>query len=69
MIEKQKVYYLKKEVSQKQFETIQFLFLLQAMSFFKEKLLIHFYYCEKTMFFCFWPKAYYSHFSCHSNEI
>ena len=43
----------KERVSQKQFETIQFLLLLQAISFFKEKLVIHSYYCEKTMFFCF----------------
>ena len=36
---------------------------------FEEKLVIHSSYYEKTIFFCFWSKAYYSCISCNSNEI
>ena len=43
--------------------------LLQVVSVFEEKLVIHSSYCEKTTVFCFWSKANYSLFSCHSNEI
>ena len=43
--------------------------LLQVVSSFEEKWVIHSSYCEKTVVFCFWTKANYSRLSCHSNEI
>ena len=43
--------------------------LLQVVSFFEQKLMIHSSYCEKTTAFCFWTKTDYSRFSCYSNEI
>ena len=43
--------------------------LLQVVSSFEDKWVIHYSYCEKTIVFCFWIKTNYSHLSCHSNEI
>ena len=50
-------------------EAIQFNHYCRVISFFEEKLVIHFLYCEITIFFCFWTKAYYSCFKCHCNKI
>ena len=43
--------------------------LLQVVSSFEEKWVIHSSCCEKTIVFCFWIKANYSRLSCHSNKI
>ena len=43
--------------------------LLQVVSSFEEKWVIHSSYCEKTIVFCFWIKVNYSLLSRHSNEI
>ena len=43
--------------------------LLHLVSFYEEKLMKHFSYCEKTIVFCFWTKAYYSYCKCQSKKI
>ena len=68
-IEKQKIYCLSKSDVQKVIWNNTVWFLLQLLSSFEEKWVIHSSYCEKTIVFCFWTKANYSRLSCHSNEI
>ena len=67
LLKKQKVYCLSKCFTKNNLK--QYSLLLQAVSFFEEKLVIHSSCCEKTEVFRFWTKTNYSHFSCHSNEI
>ena len=66
LLKKQKVYCLSKSDVRK---VIWNWLLLQVVSRFEEKWVIHSSYCEKTIVFCFWIKANYSRLSCHSNEI
>ena len=68
VIKKQKVYFLSKsDIQNVIWNNIIWLF-LKVVSNFIEKLVIHSSYCEKTIVFCFWTKANYSHLTCHKNE-
>ena len=69
LLKKQKVYCLSKSVVWKVIWNSTVWLLLQVVSSFEEKWVIHSYYCEKTIVFCFWIKANYSRLSCHSNKI
>ena len=69
IIEKQKVYCLSKSDVWQVIWNNTIWLLLQVVSSFEEKWVIHSSYCEKTIVFCFWIKANYSRLSCHSNEI
>ena len=69
IIEKQKVYCLSKSDVRKAIWSNTVWLLLQVVSNFEDKWVIHSSYCEKTIVFCFWIKANYSRLSCHSNEI
>ena len=68
IIEK-KVYCLSKSDVQEVIWNNTVWLLLQVVSSFEEKWVIHSSYCEKTIAFCFWTKDNYSHLSCHSKEI
>ena len=69
IIEKQKIYCLSWSDVRKVIWNNTVWLLLQVVSNFEEKWMIHSSYCEKTIVFCFWTKANYSRLSCHSNEI
>ena len=69
LLKKQKVYCLSKSDVRKVIWNNTVWLLLQVVSSFKEKGVVHSFYCEKTIVFCFWIKANYSRLSCHSNEI
>ena len=69
IIEKQKVYCLSKSDVRKVIWNDIVWLLLQAVSSFVKKWVLHSSYCEKTIVFPFWIKANYSRLSCHSNEI
>ena len=69
LLKKQKVYCLSKSDVWKVIWNNTVWLLLQVVSSFEEKWVIHSSYCEKTIVFCFSIKANYSHLSCHSNEI
>ena len=69
LLKKQNVYCLSKSDVQKVIWNNTVWLLLQVVSSFEEKWVIHSSYCEKTIVFCFWTKANYSHLSFHSNEI
>ena len=68
LLKKQKVYCLSKSDVWKVIWNNTVWLLLQVVSSFEEKWVIHSSYCEKIVF-CFWIKANYSCLSCHSNEI
>ena len=69
LLKKQEVYCLSKsDVWQVIWNNTVWL-LLQVVSSFEEKWVIHSSYCEKMIIFYFWIKANYSRLSCHSNEI
>ena len=67
IIEKQKAYCLSKSDVRKVIWNNTVWLLLQVVSSFEEKWVIHSSYCEKTIVFCFWIKANYSSLSCHRN--
>ena len=69
LLKKQKVYCLNKTDVRKVIWNSTVWLLLQVVSSFEEKWVIHSSYCEKTIVFCVWIKANYSRLSCHSNEI
>ena len=69
LLKKQKVYCLTKSDVRKVIWNNTVWLLLQVVSSFEDKWVIHSSYCEKTIVFCFWIKAYYSRLSCHSNKI
>ena len=69
LMKKQKVYCLSKSIVWKVIWTSTVWLLLQVVSSFEEKWVIHSSYCEKTIVFCFWIKANYSRLSCHNNKI
>ena len=69
IIEKQKIYCLSWIDVQKAIRNNTVWLLLQLVSNFEEKSVIHSSYCEKTIVFCFSTKANYSRLSCHGNEI
>ena len=69
IIEKQKISCLSKSDGQTVIWNNTVWLLLQVVSSFEEKWVIHLSYCEKTIVFCFLTKANYSRLSCHSNEI
>ena len=69
LLKKKKVYCLSKRVVWKVIWNSTVWLLLQVVSSFEEKWVIHSSYCEKTIDFCFWIKANYSHLSCHSKKI
>ena len=68
LLKKQKVYCLSKTDAQKVIWNNTVWLLLQVVSNFEEKLVIHSSYCEKATVFCFWTNANSSRLSCHSNE-
>ena len=69
LLKRQKVYYLCKTDVRKVIWNNTVWLLLQVVSSFEEKWVIHSSYCEKTIVFCVWIKANYSCLSFHSNEI
>ena len=69
IFEKQKVYCLSKTAVRKVIWNNTVWLLLQVVSSFEEKWVIHSSYCEKIIVFCVWIEANYSCLSCHSNEI
>ena len=68
LLKKQQVYCFSKNDVQKIIWNNTVWLLLQVVSSFEEKWVIHF-FCEKTIVFCIWIKANYFLLSCHSNEI
>ena len=69
LLKKQKVYCLSKSDVWKVIWNNTVWLLLQVVSSFEDKWVIHSSCCEKTIVICFWIKANYSRLSCHSNEI
>ena len=69
LLKKQKVYCLSKSDVRKVIWNNTVWLLLQVVSSFEEKWVIHSSYCEKTIVFYFLIKANYSRLSCHSNKI
>ena len=69
LLKKQKVYCLSKSDVRKVISNNTVWLLLQVVSSFEEKWVIHSSYCEKAIVFCFWIKANYSLSSCNSNDI
>ena len=69
LVKKQRIYCLSWSDVQKVIWNNTVWLLLQAVSNFEEKLVIHSSYCEKTIVFCFWTKPNYSRLSSHSNKI
>ena len=69
LLKKQKVYCLSKSDVRKVIWNNTVWLLLQVVSSFEDKWVMHSSYCEKTIVFCFWIKANYSRLSCHGNEI